>query len=538
MAAMEFSSSFAETPRLLDLDILDSASRTSVAGDEIPWPPSAPAPVDSGSGTTASYSAENRPLPKCAIVFSDTDNDVVCVKNTLRLAGIVNKRGEIDESVDGLSVIHTGDLIDKRNPDPAVIEFWESLRQRASRRGCQVKIMAGNHELEAWQRMTRGETFRLPKKRLTGLRGFIEGLDLIRVEGSVLFLHGYPTLGFLRTLLHFREVTGKDPNRFNEDHFRRAFKSAEAINQYAYVKGKAGDNYILGDVAEASGYYKKHGRNVATILRELDIHTVVHGHRPQRSGVQADYEFARWIPGVRMISNDTKVRERGIGATVIHMKPQEEPEVVFINTLTDNKKTRKQVSGLLRVGVVVPPALSTEPPETPEPAETGPEEVVAAPGVPPVAPPSTPEPIDTAPEEVAVEPMLSLVEPPSTPEPIDTGPEEVAVVPTLPLMDAPGRPQPGHSLVDETAPLLPEDSSEGAHPRPHRRESESRYRRRAKRRWSIATTALTASLAGLGVYWLEGKYQRDPAEIQQAYHQEKTYTGRPAAEMARRWKEL
>ena len=49
---------------------------------------------------------------------------------------------------------------------------------------------------------------------------------------------------------------------------------------------------------------------------------------------------------------------------------------------------------------------------------------------------------------------------------------------------------------------------------------------------------LAASLAGLGVYWLEGKYQRDPAEIQQAYHQEKTHMGRPAAEMARLRKEL
>ncbi len=444
-------------------------------------PPSVPAPKDSSGGVAGSYSAENRPLPKRAIVFSDTDNDVACVKNTLRVVGIVNKKGEIDESVDGLEIIHTGDLVDKKNPDPAVIEFWESLRHHAGLIGWQVKIIAGNHELEAWQRITRGETFRLPKIQLARLCGFIEGLDLIHVDDTVLFLHGYPTLGFLRTLLHFREVTGKDLNRFNEDHFRKAFKSSEAISQYAYVKGKAGENYILCDVAEASGYYKKHGRNVATILKELDIHTVVHGHRPQRSGMQTDYEFARWIPGVRMISNDTKVKARGLGATVIRVKQREEPEVVFINTLVDYKKTRKQVRGLLRMGVVVPLAPSEEPPDSPEPAEADPEKIV--------------------------------------------------VVPRLPPVEPPGSPQPRQLLVDETAPLLPDDRSKGEHPRPGRRESKSRYRHRTKWRLSIGAAALTVSLAGPGLYWLKREFQRDPAEIQQAHDLGKVHADRLATEM-------
>lgn len=503
VSAMEFNPSFPEKPCLLDLDTLNSPTHTSGVGDENEWPPSVPAPEGSGSRATASCSTDNRRLPKRAIVFSDTDNDVVCVENTLRLASVIGRRGEIDERLDGLSVIHTGDLVDKRNPDPAAIEFWESLRHRASRVGVQVKIMAGNHELNAWQRMALGETFRLTKKRLARLRGFIEGLDLVHVQGSVLFLHGYPTLGFLRTLLHFREVTGKDPNRFNEDHFRKAFKSVEAINQYAYVKGKAGDNYILGDVAEASGYYKKHGRWVAAILRELDIHTVIHGHRPQRSGIQADHEFARWIPGVRMISNDTRVRERGIGATVIRMKPQEEPEVAFINTLADCEQTRKQVHRLLGMGVVVPAPPSAEPPVAPERTEGCTEEVVVAPGSP-------------------------LVEPPSIPKPIDTAPEEVAVVPTLPLMETPVRPQPGHPLVEETAPVPPEEGAEEEHPRPDRIEGDSRYWRRTRR--TIGAAALAASIAGAGVYWLNEEYQRYPAEIQPAYRQEKAHTGRSETE--------
>ena len=41
---------------------------------------------------------------------------------------------------------------------------------------------------------------------------------------------------------------------------------------------------------------------------------------------------------------------------------------------------------------------------------------------------------------------------------------------------------------------------------------------------------LAASLAGPGVYWLKGKYQRDLTEIQRAYHQEKAHAERLAAD--------
>lgn len=388
-----------------------------------------PSPKDPRIRGTASCSLKNHPLPKRAIVFSDTDNDVLCVEKTLRFAGIVNKKGQFTEDAEGLGIFHTGDLVDKKNPDPAVIEYWESFRRRADLSGCQVKIVAGNHELETWQRLTQGETFGLPNKQLTRILRFIETLDLIHVEDSVLFLHGYPTLAFLRTLLHFREVTGKDPNLFNEDHFRKAFRSAEAINQYAYVQGKAGDNYILADVAEASAYYRKHGRNVVTLLRELDIHTVIHGHRPQRSGRQTDYEFAKSIPGVRMISNDTKVRIRGIGATVIRIKPREEPDIVFINTLTENKKTRSFVRGLLQAGDAVTPSLPAQPPTTPETTTSGSAEIQIAPEASTAGPTTIIETADTSPIEVEEAPELTRAQTVAAPESANEGAIEIAIAP-------------------------------------------------------------------------------------------------------------
>jgi hypothetical protein len=180
------------------------------------------------------------------------------------------------------------------------------------------------------------------------LTEFIESLDLFYVAGPALFIHGYPTLEFLEVLLHFKETTGKELNCFNTDHYKKAFRSINAMRQYAYTRDNRKTHYLLYDVADASHYYKKQGRAVGAVLAKLKIDIVVHGHRPQRSGVQVDYEFEKWIPGIRMIGNDTMVRRRGIGASVISMSSSGALDIVFINTKTISKKLRKRVRKILR----------------------------------------------------------------------------------------------------------------------------------------------------------------------------------------------
>jgi hypothetical protein len=294
----------------------------------------------------------NRPaFPAQGIVFSDTENDINSVRNTLRFAGILNGKGELTDNLEGISIFHTGDLLDKKNPDPSAVEFWQFLQQDAITKGCHVKLIAGNHEQEIWQKIRAGETFGLGAKKALRLNEFIERLDLFYVAGPVLFIHGYPTLEFLRTLLHFKDTTGKDLNCFNTNHYKKAFRSVKAVRQYAYVKEDRQTNYLLYDVADASRYYRKKGRVVSTVLALLKINVVVHGHRPQRSGVQVDYEFGKWIPNVRIIGNDTRVRRRGIGATVISTTSCGALDMVFINTKTASKKLRKKVRKDLRGAV-------------------------------------------------------------------------------------------------------------------------------------------------------------------------------------------
>ena len=297
--------------------------------------------------------AERPAFPGRCIVFSDTDNDINSVRNTLRFAGILNQKGEFTDNLKGLSIFHTGDLIDKKNPDPAVVEYWQRLQQDALAKGCHVKLIVGNHEQEIWQKIRDGEKYGMGAKKTRWLNGFIESLDLFYVAGPVLFIHGYPTLEFLQTLLHFKEVTGKDLNCFNADHYKKAFRSVNAVRQYAYVRENRRTHYLLYDVADASRYYKKKGRVVGAVLAQLKIDIVVHGHRPQRSGVQVDYEFGKWIPKVRMIGNDTMVKRRGIGATVIRVTSSGALEMVFINTKTESKKLRKKVQKDLKAPLVI-----------------------------------------------------------------------------------------------------------------------------------------------------------------------------------------
>jgi hypothetical protein len=180
------------------------------------------------------------------------------------------------------------------------------------------------------------------------LNDFIESLDLFYVAGSVLFIHGYPTLEFLVVLQHFRDITGKELNCFNADHYKKAFRSSNAIRQYAYARKNRKTHYLLYDIAEARCYYKKHGRAVSTVLGNLKIDTVVHGHRPQHSGVQVDYEFEKWIPGIRMIGNDIMVKRSGIGASVISVSSNGALDIVFVNMKTKSKKLRKKVQKVLR----------------------------------------------------------------------------------------------------------------------------------------------------------------------------------------------
>ena len=256
--------------------------------------------------------------------------------------------------------MHTGDFLDKKMPDPKVTQYLGELQTSITGKGGSVKLLAGNHEHEIWQQISDGETFGLSGELISTLREFVESLDLFHVDGPFLFMHSYPTVEFLRALLHYKNVVGSNLNGFNNDHYKKAFRSAEALSQYSYTRSKRKDSDLLYEPANIESYYRKNGSEIATLLTALEIDCIIHGHKPQQSGTQADYEFQKWLPDIRIIGNDTKVSQHGIGATTVRMDLGRAPEILFINPANTNKKNRNKVKHLLRSSAPISSAFQAQ----------------------------------------------------------------------------------------------------------------------------------------------------------------------------------
>ena len=320
-----------------------------------PYQPPEPAPDPSVLFTAPQHSLlETLPefdlgVSQRLLAISDSENVVTPVTDTLRYAGVLKKTGELrPKIVRGLQILHTGDMILKHQPDPAVVDYWVNLRERVDLLGGELVLLAGNHELEIWSCLQRGQRLGLKRRQCQRVQSFIRTCRLFHVASSVLFIHGYPTLNLLRCLKDFRERTGLSIDHYNEAHFRPALDDPRKLAHFRYLKGKGSRQFLLHDLENPASYYRTHGREIATLLRHFGIEQVVHGHRPERSGIQADYEFRRWLPGIRMIGNDTQLRQRGLGAVVMRMDSAEEDQVLLVNTTTFGADQRKQVKRALR----------------------------------------------------------------------------------------------------------------------------------------------------------------------------------------------
>lgn len=277
------------------------------------------------------------------VAISDCENGTACVKQSLRFAGLMSKNGQLTSGARHASIVQTGDLLHKRAPDPSAIEFWDEIRTTGAKRGCAVHILAGNHEMEIWQRLQSGQDLGLKRQQQKAVKTFIRTTRLFHVEGSILFIHGYPTVGLLRDMRRYQQRTGKSLNRYNKDRFQPALDCSKQLIHYSYPRGNALRGILLHDVPDPEHYYRRHGKEVAALLGSLDIDLVIHGHRPKRSGIQTDYELRRWLPGVRMINTDIQLRLRGLGATVIRQVDDGRTDVLFVNRRNSSPSHRKDV---------------------------------------------------------------------------------------------------------------------------------------------------------------------------------------------------
>jgi Calcineurin-like phosphoesterase len=111
-----------------------------------PDPPT-PAATAEGAPPAAkiSLTANVFPAPKRLVAFGDVHGDMVATKRALKLAGAIDDAGEW---VGGdLFVVQTGDQLDRGDDDRAILDFFETLAEKAKQKGGTFLPLNGNHEL-------------------------------------------------------------------------------------------------------------------------------------------------------------------------------------------------------------------------------------------------------------------------------------------------------------------------------------------------------------------------------------------------------
>lgn len=119
-------------------------SESSHAGSSAPEPDRAAQPA------TARQTAQRAPkfvraaVPR-VVAIGDLHGDLTATRRALRLAGAID---EADHWSGGtLTVVQTGDVIDRGDDDRAVLDLLERLRDEARAAGGELVWLQGNHEL-------------------------------------------------------------------------------------------------------------------------------------------------------------------------------------------------------------------------------------------------------------------------------------------------------------------------------------------------------------------------------------------------------
>ena len=243
---------------------------------------------------------ERGPQIERIVCLSDIHNDLVAARASLEQRGVVSHDGEWRHPV---SLIITGDSIDKHDPDPEVLRYFAHLRKTAPP-GYSVVMLAGNHEIDVLSRAADGEKVGLNEKKIE----FLGSMDIVRKQGSVLYLHRYPSLGLVQSLWHQYRTQGGDPDTWD---INRRFHEAVSAMRHSPEHSKAvfrecddgGDGQALSGLSSEE-YYRKYGSLIGRFLNEMGITTVIHGHKIQKEGGQ---KFEQYIPGIFMVNIDAGI---------------------------------------------------------------------------------------------------------------------------------------------------------------------------------------------------------------------------------------
>ncbi len=130
---------------LLTLLVIPAAcSRTPEATPEASRPPP-PAPAIPSAQPTSAKTSFKLPGSERVVAIGDVHGDLRALRSALRLAGAVDSDDEWIGK--GLTVVQTGDQVDRGDQDREVLDVLEKLESSAKAKGGALIVLNGNHEL-------------------------------------------------------------------------------------------------------------------------------------------------------------------------------------------------------------------------------------------------------------------------------------------------------------------------------------------------------------------------------------------------------
>lgn len=261
---------------LLFVCVLSACTRTS----------SEPSPAAQPKAAPASLRAADVTRPGRVVAIGDLHGDLDATRRALRLAGAIS---EADHWIGGtLTLVQTGDTIDRGDEDREVVELLERLRAEAAQAGGALIILNGNHEV-----MNVASDLRYVSQasaaafEMGRARAFVPGgpyalklasWPVVHQVGDSVFVHG-------GVLPHHVRYGLEKLNRETAQWMRGAGPLPALLMQE--------DAPIWTRVYSTPGV-RSDCVQLAQVLSALSAKRMVVGHTPQPNGINADCEGRVW----------------------------------------------------------------------------------------------------------------------------------------------------------------------------------------------------------------------------------------------------
>jgi hypothetical protein len=266
--------------------------------------PAAVASPSSGAAAPPSGEAYRHALPGRLIAIGDLHGDAAATRAALRLGGAIDGSGRWIGG--NLSVVQTGDVLDRGDDERAILDLLEQLTSAAQSAGGQLVALNGNHEVMNVQGDFRyvtpagvaafgGVRPRSPHARAAPpsfedrAAAFLPGgayalqlaqRDVVAVVGDSLFVHG----GVLPEHVRYGvDRINHETREWMRAGDRRAPESVASDSAPIWVR-----EYSLDPVAPSAC------EKLAEVLRALNVQRMVVGHTVQNAGISSACDGRVW----------------------------------------------------------------------------------------------------------------------------------------------------------------------------------------------------------------------------------------------------